>query len=125
MRSCLDQLRLANAAGPKMAYVGHPPDQDYANGSLADDCAAIVCLLRSGKPFLLGRPSMGSEIRAAHAAYVLGARNMSSDPDLAKVAGVVESKDATARDFGMEYGAAIALSDLAGKLHESRLSHTF
>jgi hypothetical protein len=92
--------------------VEHPPRTDRSNGSLADDCEAIACLLHSGEPFLIGRPSMGSEVKVAHAAYVLG-REAPEVPELGRVAGVVVSRGATATEYGRRYGAAIARSDLA------------
>lgn len=121
--NCLENLRLSNAEGPKRAIIGYPSDIDVSNGSLANDCAAIACLLRSNQPFLLGRPSMGSEIRMAHAAYILDLKNVTADAELARVAGIVTSEGASARDFGLAYGAAIAQSDLVGKVAKTHAMH--
>ncbi|KAL1527439.1 hypothetical protein AB1Y20_016105 [Prymnesium parvum] len=118
--ACLAALRRANAAGPRGLPIDFPPRLDAANGSLAADVAAVRCLLRSGAAFLLGRPSMGAELRAAHAVRVLR-RPPAADPALAAVAGVVESDGASAADFGAAYAAAVALSDLAVRWGHARL----
>ena len=110
---CLARLEHVNLEGPRYEPIDFPPQPDRSNGSLADDCAAIACLLRSGEPFLIGRPSMGSEIRAAYSTYVLGEDSPEMSA-LSRVAGVVVSRDATASAYGRAYGEAIARSDLAG-----------
>ena len=76
---CIEQLQLSNQAGPvpgARIWSGKHSryTRDYADGSLAIDCAAIACMVRSGEPFFIGRPSLGAETRAAHLAAVMRMR---------------------------------------------------
>ena len=103
VRACLSQLLLP------------PPQKTDVRAWLRRDDDVVACLVRSGKPFLVGRPSLGSE---RDAAYYVGVRERpipdSTFRGLTSNAGIVTNgARSSATAFGWAYLDALNASDVS------------
>jgi len=93
-------------------------------GSLRADSDCLSCLLHRGSPFLVGRPSMGSEVLAAclaavyrksHPTDVARLTSMMPRKELQTNAGIRTNSTADAIQYGLAYARAVNASDLVAR----------
>ena len=73
----------------------------------------VECLIQSGQPFLIGRPGLGAETLAAYAAAIEGlAPSNATRRELAGLNGVLTRSRESARQYGLQYTAALNQSDV-------------
>ena len=127
MWACLQQLPTAGkqpAAKPGRLRQPAPTDDPRL---LRGASEAVRCFIESGHPFLVGRPSLGSELEAAYfGAYEGRAPTYGCRKVLSNNAGVVTNDDAALSfEYALRYFEALNASDVLVRWDHARYAEPY